>query len=232
MVQLRNARDLARSHPWVAVLAATALTVGLVELVSITSGAPSHRFLLWNLFLAWIPLPLAAGAYVAQRLGLGLPALVPLLGAWLLFLPNAPYIVTDLIHFGELNGGIPAELDLATLIAAAAAGLLVGFASLYIAQRVIGRRYGPAASRLTVIAALVLASIGVYLGRVLRWNSWDALAHPEGVVSDVLTRIANPLVFHEAWAGIVVFAVFLLASYAYVVRLAIAPVRPETRRAR
>jgi len=223
MNRLQRIRSLTRLHPWLTVVGVTALAVGLIELVSIVSGAPTHDFLLWNLFLAWIPLPLAAGAYAAQRLGFGLPVLVPLLVGWLLFFPNAPYIVTDLIHFGELNRRIPAELDLAILIVAASAGLLVGFASLYVVQRVIGRRYGLAASRASVAAVLLLSSLGVYLGRVLRWNSWDAFTDPTGILADVSTRLAHPFAFREAWLGIAIFAAFLLVTYASTLRLAIRP---------
>jgi uncharacterized membrane protein len=230
MTRLQRIRSLARLHPWFAVVGVTVLAIWLIELVSIVSGAPTHRFLLWNLFLAWIPLPLAAGAYVAQRLGFGLPVLAPLLIGWLLFFPNAPYIVTDLIHFGGLNRGIPAELDLATLVVAASAGLLVGFASLYVVQRVVGRRYGLATSRASVVAVLVLSSFGVYLGRVLRWNSWDAFADPSGILTDVATRLVHPFAFREAWMGIAVFAVLLLVTYAYAVRLAIRPLARADRR--
>ena len=221
MTRLQRIRSLARLHPWFAVVGVTVLAIWLIELVSIVSGAPTHRFLLWNLFLAWIPL---------QRLGFGLPVLAPLLIGWLLFFPNAPYIVTDLIHFGGLNRGIPAELDLATLVVAASAGLLVGFASLYVVQRVVGRRYGLATSRASVVAVLVLSSFGVYLGRVLRWNSWDAFADPSGILTDVATRLVHPFAFREAWMGIAVFAVLLLVTYAYAVRLAIRPLARADRR--
>ena len=201
-------------------MAATALAVGLVELVSTLSSSPTHRFLLWNLFLAWITLPLAAAAYVAHRLGFGLAAIAPFLAGWLLFFPNAPYIVTDLIHFGELNSQIPAELDLATLVAAAVAGMLVGFTSLYVVQRLITDRYGRAAGRIVVLVALVLASVGVYIGRALRWNSWDALGSPENVAADLLTRVANPFVFGQISVGVATFVAFLLVSYGLALRLA------------
>ena len=163
MSQRHHLHALFRAHPWLVVLAATVLAVGLVELVGTLSSSPTHRFLLWNLFLAWVPLPLAAVAYVAHRLGFGLAAIAPFLAGWLLFFPNAPYIVTDLIHFGELNSQIPVELDLATLVAAAVAGMLVGFTSLYVVQRLITDRYGRAAGWILVLVALVLASVGVYI---------------------------------------------------------------------
>lgn len=217
---LRNVRERARARPWAAVSAASFITIGLVQLVSIVSGTLDYQHLLWNLFLAWIPLPLAAAAYVAWRRDLGLPLIVSLLGAWLLFFPNAPYLVTELNHFGELGSSVPAELDLATLVMTATAGLAVGFASLYIVQRVVGHLYGLHASRATVVVALVLASVGVYMGRVLRWSSWDALTSPEGVIADLSVRIANPLVFYEAWFGIAAFALFLFVSYRSLLRLA------------
>ena len=71
-----------------------------------------------------------------------------------------------------------------------------------------------------VIGALVLASVGVYIGRVLRWNSWDALARPESLLGDLAERIANPFAFPLAWIGTAAFALFLIASYQLVLRAA------------
>lgn len=213
-------RQLARLHPWSAVAAATALTVGLVQVVGLVSGAPDYRHLLWNLFLAWIPLPIAGAAYIAQRRGFGLPTIAPLVLAWLMFFPNAPYLVTELVHFRELGDRVPAELDLATLVATAIAGLLVGFASLYVVQRVIGHRFGWRVARIAAFLALGMASLGVYMGRVLRWNSWDAITTPDGIIADLAVRAANPVAFQEAWIGIGAFAVFLSLSYLVALRLA------------
>ena len=215
-----NLRERIRARPWLAVGGATALAVGLVEVVSLLSGTLGYQHLLWNLFLAWIPLPIAGAAYVAWRRRAGVPTIAALLLAWLLFFPNAPYLVTELIHFGELGSRVPAELDLATLMTTAIAGLLVGFASLYVVQRVIGHLYGRLASQAVVVLALGLASVGVYIGRVLRWNSWDVVTSPDGIAIDMLTRIANPLTFIEAWVGIAGLATFLLIGYAVSVRLA------------
>ena len=156
MLRHARLREYARAHPWLAVAGASALTMGLVELVSALSGTLAYQHLLWNLFLAWVPLPIAGAAYVAHRRGRGLATIAPFLIGWLLFFPNAPYMVTELIHFGELGSRIPAGLDLATLITAAIAGLLVGFASLYVVQRVIGHLFGPAAAGAAVLLALTL----------------------------------------------------------------------------
>ena len=220
MLRHARLREYARAHPWLAVAGASALTMGLVELVSALSGTLAYQHLLWNLFLAWVPLPIAGAAYVAHRRGRGLATIAPFLIGWLLFFPNAPYMVTELIHFGELGSRIPAGLDLATLITAAIAGLLVGFASLYVVQRVIGHLFGPAAAGAAVLLALTLGSVGVYLGRVLRWNSWDAISSPQGILADMFTRITHPVAFYEAWLGMALFAAFLVIAYVVVLRLA------------
>jgi len=145
------------------------LCVGLLEIRIRETGDGFYRFLVWNLFLAWVPLALAAAAYALLRRGVdGLVA--ALLVAWLLFFPNAPYLLTDFIHLEE--GPAPLWYDALMLSAFAWTGLLVGFASLYLVQIILRRAFGAAAAWLGVFGALGLASIGVYIGRFVRLNSW------------------------------------------------------------
>lgn len=209
---LKSRRRLA-AHPWATLVLAILTAVALVESVSLLTGEATHRFLLWNLFLAWVPLPLALAAYLGHRRGLTVAAISPLLAAWLAFFPNAPYVVTDLIHFGHLNASLPRPLDLAVLVTAAAAGMLVGFASLYLVQRIVAERAGCRWGRAFVAGTLVLSSFGVYVGRVLRWNSWDAVTRPRPLLADIATRVANPLAHPLAWGGTLAFALFLFAAY-------------------
>ena len=91
---------------------------------------------------------------------------------WLLFLPNAPYIVTDVKWLGEYAGGT-LWYDAALIGAAATIGLVLGFVSLYLVQVVVARRFGHLAGWTLAWAALVLSGVGVYLGRFQRWNSWE-----------------------------------------------------------
>src|SRR5207244_2346458 len=165
-----------RGLTFLALLAASALCVATVEYRLHRTGDPFYRFLVWNLSLAWVPftLALAADARARRKLDLGVVALGVL---WLLFFPNAPYMLTDFIHL-QSSPTAPLWYDALMLSAFAWTGLLLGFASLYLMQMVWRRAAGSVLSWLGVVAALGLAGFGVYLGRFVRFNRWDALVRP------------------------------------------------------
>lgn len=166
-----------------------------------------HAGIAWNLFLAWVPFVLALVVYVRSRSGRSRPMLVALGSLWLLFFPNAPYIVTDLKHIGR-GGGIPVLYDVLLLSAAAWAGLLLGLSSLFLMHAVARRLLGFVSAWALVVAVLAASSFGIYLGRVQRWNSWDVFVRPGAL----LGQIANG--FHAAPLALTVLLTsFLLASY-------------------
>ncbi|HUQ21600.1 MAG TPA: DUF1361 domain-containing protein [Gaiellaceae bacterium] len=200
----------------VGLLGASALCVGLHELRVHETGDLYYRFLVWNLFLAWIPLLLAALAYARSRRRVDAPT-AALLVAWLLFFPNAPYLLTDFIHLGR--GPAPLWYDGLMLSAFAWTGLLLGFASLYLVQAILRRSFGVATSWLGVLGSLVLASLGVYIGRFVRLNSWDLLLHPLRVVEVVHARLvaeppelAQALVALTAFLGVGYLVVYSFAN--------------------
>ncbi len=204
-------------------LLASLFCVGLVGLRVIETGDSTFSGLIWNLFLAWIPFVLAVVVYDGWRRRRAAGALVVLGALWLLFFPNAPYIVTDFVHL-ERTGDAPYWYDALTVSAFAWTGVLLGFASLFLMQTVVRQWRGVAAGWIFAGVALALGSLGIYLGRFLRLNSWDALEHPS-----VLPRIAHaaardPFRYGEA-IGVTVlftlalgFAYFLLYNFAVVGR--------------
>jgi len=155
-------------------------------------GRPAFLLLPWNLFLAWIPFVLALGVVGVHRRGGPRPLLWALGAGWLLFLPNAPYILTDFIHLGRA-GGAPLWFDAALIGAFAAAGLALGLVSLLLVHHVVEARAGRLAGWVVAVGSLVLSALGIYLGRFPRFNSWDVLLDPYGLVSVVLQRMADPL---------------------------------------
>jgi uncharacterized membrane protein len=192
----------------VALLAASALCVATVELRTHETGDAYYRFLVWNLILAWVPLVLAMAAYGRARRRVDLTVAV-LLVPWLLFFPNAPYLLTDFIHLGE--GPAPLWYDALMLSAFAWTGLLLGFGSLYLVQMILRRAFGTVVAWLGVVVALSLGSIGVYVGRFIRFNSWDALLHPIRVAEVVNEQLsAVPARTAGALLGLVAF---LLVGY-------------------
>lgn len=177
------------------------------------TGDPYYRFLDWNLFLAWIPLALGLAANESSRRGHA--ALSWLLGlGWLLFFPNAPYMLTDFIHLGESQAATPLWYDGLMLSSFAWTALLLGFVSLYFMQSIWVRALGAGRSWAGVIAALAFASVGVYIGRFVQYNSWDALLHPVRVGELVLRKLENPFRDPRFEASLFVLTGFLLVAYA------------------
>jgi uncharacterized membrane protein len=170
------------------------------------------RFLLWNLTLAWIPLLLAIVVYDSYRRGVRLTLLLPAIALWLLFLPNAPYIVTDFVH---LTPSSPAPLwfDGAVISGFAWTGLLLGFASLYLLHAVVRHRFGARAGWTAAVAALALTSGGVYLGRVLQWNSWDLLFRPGQRLAQITPHLGETALLLHASAMMVLLTGLLAVTY-------------------
>jgi uncharacterized membrane protein len=166
-----------------------------------------HTWIAWNLFLAWVPFVLALVVYARARSGMSRPTLLALGSLWLLFFPNAPYIVTDLKHIGR-GGGIPVLYDVLLLSAAAWTGLLLGFTSLFLMHAVARRLLGVLSAWALVVGVLAASSFGIYLGRVQRWNSWDVFVRPGALLGQIATG------FHAAPLALTVLLTsFLLASY-------------------
>jgi uncharacterized membrane protein len=162
---------------------ASVVCLGLEGLRELKYEAYGYRFLVWNLVLAWIPLLLSILVYDRYRRGTPLLRLSPAIVLWLLFLPNAPYILTDFIHLSA-SSPVPLWFDGATLSAFAWTGLLLGFVSLYLLHVVARHRLGSLAAWCCVPVVLGLVSAGVCLGRFLRWNSWDLLVQPTQRAAD------------------------------------------------
>jgi uncharacterized membrane protein len=156
--------------------------------------AGAYDFLPWNLFLAWIPLLAAVAVYDAARRGTKPVRLLPLAAVWLLFLPNAPYLLTDFVHLGSRNDA-PVWFDIVLFGSFAWTGVLLGFLSIFVMQGVVRRAYGALWSWILVGTSLAASSFGIYIGRSLRWNSWDFLVRPGALLEDIWARLADPLAY-------------------------------------
>jgi uncharacterized membrane protein len=182
-------------------------SVALIVTRYVYSAEPLFGGLIWNLFLAWIPFGLAIVIYDLHRAGTRPLRLLPLAALWLLFLPNAPYILTDFKHLVP-SPAVPLWVDVVVIAAPAWTGMLLGFISLYLVQSVARDLAGARVAWAGAVAVLGLASFGIYLGRVLRWNSWDVLANPS-LLSDLDGVVADPI----AIGMTMLLAGFLTLSY-------------------
>jgi len=195
------------------------LVAGLVAFRLAYSHSIEDVPYLWNLLLAWIPFALALLIYDGHRRGARLVQLLALGLLWLLFFPNAPYIVTDFKYLADMTG--KTFLFEGLLIGTAAlTGLLLGFMSLYLIQAMVRRAAGARYAWLFVFVALGLSSVGDYLGRVLRWNSWDVFVRPGSLLGELAGALVDPLAHPRPIAITILFTSFLLASYAIFYSLA------------
>ncbi len=211
LVRLAFRRETAK--PMLAVIFASAASVALVLGRIAWTGNIRYGFLVWNLFLAWLPLLLAllaceefnAGSRRHWRFyGLG--------AAWLLFFPNAPYIFTDLIHLTTRFYG-HFWVDLMLILLCALTGLVLGFMSLFLMQAVVARMLGRLASWLFIAGVAGLSSFGIYLGRFLRFNSWDVVFKPLALYHGIGRWVADPLAHPNSYAFPALFAIFLFIAY-------------------
>ena len=187
----------------------SAAAVGLVAFRVLYTHSLLHASFLWNLALACIPFVLALVVYDRAARNRG-RSVVAVAGLWLLFFPNAPYIVTDFVHLRG-SDGLAFWYDLVLIGTIATTGLLLGCVSLYLVHAVVRGAAGSAAGWAFVAAVLSLGSLGVYLGRVWRWNSWDALARPWSVAGRLAIAFASPE--PRSVAVVVGFTLFLAAAY-------------------
>ena len=207
----------------------SALVVAMIAVRVVYTGNSQFVSIIWNLFLAWIPFVIALYVYEGYRRRAAALSLWAGGLLWLVFFPNAPYIVTDLKYLRTWTGA-PIWYDAILLSAAAGAGLLLGFASLYVMQTVIRRALGTLSAWLFVVGVLGLSSFGVYLGRIQRWNSWDVVTRPRVLATDLWSGLENPLEHPKVIAGTIVFTVFLGATYLVFYALAGRGVEERARR--
>ncbi|MBX9784852.1 MAG: DUF1361 domain-containing protein [Chitinophagaceae bacterium] len=172
------------------------------------TGSWLFLFIPWNLFLAWLPLFFSG---LMQRTGSRAGKIVwPAL--WLLFLPNAPYIITDLFHL-EQRHGVPLYFDLMLLFSAAWNGLLMGLLSVKNVETELLKYFSIAKVKVMLLFIFFLSGFGIYLGRYDRYNSWHIVTQPFDLLSNMALYITQPLQHLHTWAVTVLFAVVFWMMY-------------------
>jgi uncharacterized membrane protein len=188
---------------------ASVLGVALIATRTVLTWRGQHLFLIWNLFLAWVPVVLALWLEERDRRR---PArdwrFWSAAFAWLMFFPNAPYLLTDLKHL-KLATRHQWWTDLIIILLFALTGLVLAFLSLHRMHALVARRRGWMAGWAFVLVVTFLTGFGVYLGRFERWNSWDVVVRPIAFAADS----PNWLQYHTAQFTIL-FGLLLATAYA------------------
>jgi uncharacterized membrane protein len=185
----------------------------------IATGYVTYLFMPWNLFLAFVPYA------ISEWLSGNIPVLehkwkrMGVLLLWLLFIPNSFYIITDLFHLDEFDSA-PKWFDLLLIFSFAWNGLLFGILSVkrteLILQVISGRKF----SLLFISAVMWLNAFGIYIGRYLRYNSWDIIARPFSLFGEMLDVLIHPLQNKMEWSMITTWAVFMTLFYFTIEKMA------------
>ncbi|MBC7451662.1 MAG: DUF1361 domain-containing protein [Cytophagales bacterium] len=155
------------------------------------SSSLSYVFLAWNLLLAFIPYLISTTIHSGKLKGI---IVFPAGIIWLLFLPNALYIITDFKHLRE-RPFIPVWYDCLLLFSFSALALLFGLLSFYHVNQVLKRYLSKPFQHILLVFISIITGFGVYLGRVERWNSWDFFTHTPDLVSESLILMTKPYVW-------------------------------------
>ena len=171
-----------------------------------------YFFLPWNLFLAWIPYLISASFSIQAVFRNGRLKALVLFSLWLLFLPNSPYILTDFVHLSP-RPGVPLWFDLLLIALFAWTGLMLGLASMARMHSWLKANFEKGLVLVLMGLILLSCSFGIYLGRVLRWNSWDLLVRPEALGKSIAAQFLHPFHHPQTFGMTLSFSVFLAFSY-------------------
>lgn len=190
-------------------LLSVAFTMSMLLVRVLYSNTWDYRFYGWNTFLAAIPYFVSTQLLKLKKLHL---LAVIMLLVWLIFFPNAPYIITDLLHYEE-RPPVPFWYDILLVISAAWNGLILGLISLLNVETFLLRHIKQGWATLCVFASLLLCGYGIFIGRFLRFNSWDVVTDPAMLVYTSAHHVLLPQRYSKLWVFTLLFAVLLCIIY-------------------
>ena len=175
------------------VLCATLLTMR----IKVTESF-HYLFLVWNLFLAFIPYGITFILGSQEKWQRSWWMLTPIIGLWLLFLPNTPYLISDLQHLQYA----PQEMlwyDAMLLFVFAIYSLHIMTLTVQEMRGILSKKIPVKWLPIVIASVFILCGFGIYLGRFLRWNSWDILQNPMTLFEDIMMRIQHPYTYAKTW---------------------------------
>jgi uncharacterized membrane protein len=195
------------------IIAASCLfSVAMVGFRVLYSGHTFFLFLVWNLFLAYIPYVISS--LLLKRIDWieNTPKLIFISIAWLLFIPNSFYIITDLVHL-EYRYVAPFWYDLMLILSFVWNGILLGILSVRQMEKIIAAKWQVKTEVYFIYPVMFLNALGVYIGRYLRFNSWDVVTNPFQLASDIIYLFVHPVQNRFDWSMILCYSLFMTLVY-------------------
>jgi uncharacterized membrane protein len=223
--RLRNFSIRNRHYIAVFVLLNTAcgVCITLVAARVAYTDSSRHLGLIWNLFLAWIPFILAYIAHAISWRRIWLYLVIPVIAfLWLIFYPNAPYMLTDLQDLARVSFSAPLWYDVIIVVWCSWTAMLLGIVSLYLMQDIVIRTFGRFVGWSFIFVISALSSFGIYIGRFVRLNSWDILQNPAETAMSILGLIIDPsrrlAAFTLSYTFFFLFVYLLLYSFSHMLQ--------------
>jgi uncharacterized membrane protein len=198
----------------------SAVSAGLFLIRVIGTDNFNYWFMIWNLFLAWLPV------LFVFLLRYRLPITrwmswqnIVLTLLWLIFLPNSFYMVTDFIHL-QNTGEILKLYDVAMMMSFVLNGLILGYIGVYVMHHELLKRIKERWAHLIIGLVILSCGFAIYLGRYLRWNTWDVLLNPAALLFDISERIIHPALHADTFIITATYFVLIASIYAVSYQLA------------
>lgn len=209
MTSLRSVRG----QFFVALAVSSLVSVGLFIFGAFQNGSSTYSYLIWNLFLAWLPLLFAIKllSVLKTKLWSSWEALLYSF-LWILFLPNSFYMISDYIHLQELQRD-SVLFDSLMFTSFIYTAIALGFSSLYLIHLQLLRRFTSNVATAWIGFTLLVCSVSIFVGRDLRWNSWDVFTNTGGLLFDLSERLVNPSSHPQMFVTVISFWVLLSAMY-------------------
>lgn len=184
-------------------------------------GNTSFVYMFWNIFLAFVPFFVSSLLLMytnSDQPGRGgkdnilKPLFIIGFIVWFVFLPNAPYVVTDFIHLGRIHG-VPVMFDAFLLFAGASASLLMGFYSILHIEKILLLKFTKKITNIIILVIIFCASFGIYLGRYLRFNSWDLFVSHDSIITSIWKIFTESNNYANVYGYTLLFFIFIYVSY-------------------
>jgi uncharacterized membrane protein len=187
-------------------------SIMLLALRIIITGSLMYGFLAWNLFLACIPYIITKQLTQLERVKTTGLNFIVLFLLWLIFIPNAFYIITDLFHLNE-GKAAPQWFNLVLIFSFAWNGLLLGIISFRKMEKIMEQFISGKWRWVFLFGIMWLNALGIYIGRYLRFNSWDVITNPFELANDIIYLCIHPRRKINEWGMIVSFTVLMTLVY-------------------
>jgi uncharacterized membrane protein len=191
--------------------------LGLAVLLNILRvilfGNTSFIYILWNILLAFVPFFISSILILnTNKSNIIKPVFIIGFIFWFIFLPNAPYVITDFIHLGRIHA-VPIMYDIFLLFTSASAALLMGLYSLSHMEKMLLLKFPKKVTNILIAIIILFTSFGMYLGRFLRFNSWDLFISHNSIAFGIWNALSNPNNLMNIYSYTILFFIFIYVSY-------------------